>query len=84
MFFRTVTDKLPGGKAIYRFSHRIKERWKRMLLGSTPFDEMGFDYYGPVDGHDLERLEYMLQLVKSRKKPVLLHVITESDRKSVV
>lgn len=78
--FRTVTDKLPGGKAIYRFSHKLKERWKHMLLGSTLFDEMGFDYYGPVDGHDLERLEYMLQLVKSRKKPVLLHVITQKGK----
>ena len=78
--FRTVTGKLPGGKAIYRFSHKLKERWKHMLLGSTLFDEMGFDYYGPVDGHDLERLEYMLQLVKSRKKPVLLHVITQKGK----
>ena len=78
--FRTVTDKLPGGKAVYRFFHKIKERWKRMLLGSTLFDEMGFEYYGPVDGHDLERLEYMLQLVKSRKKPVLLHVITQKGK----
>lgn len=78
--FRTVTDKLPGGKAIYRFSHKLKERWKHMLLGSTLFDEMGFDYYGPVDGHDLERLEYMLNLVKSRNKPVLLHVITQKGK----
>ena len=78
--FRTVTDKLPGGKGIYRFFHRIKERWKRMLLGSTLFDEMGFDYYGPVDGHDLERLEYMLKLMKSRNKPVLLHVITQKGK----
>lgn len=78
--FRTVTDKLPGGKAIYRFSHKLKERWKHMLLGSTLFDEMGFDYYGPVDGHDLERLEYMLKLVKSRNKPVLLHVITQKGK----
>ena len=78
--FRTVTGKLPGGKAIYRFFHKIKERWKHMLLGSTLFDEMGFEYYGPVDGHDLERLEYMLQLVKSRKKPVLLHVITQKGK----
>lgn len=78
--FRTVTDKIPGGKGIYRFSHRLKERWKRMLLGSTLFDEMGFDYYGPVDGHDLERLEYMLNLMKSRKRPVLLHVITQKGK----
>lgn len=74
--YRTVTSHLIGGKAIYRFSYRFKERLKRMLLGSTLFDEMGFDYYGPIDGHDLKRLEYMLNLLKDCQKPVLLHVIT--------
>lgn len=78
--YRSVTDALPGGKAFYRFTKRIKERWKRMLLGSTLFEEMGFDYYGPVDGHDLQRLEYMLQLAKGRKRPVLLHVITTKGK----
>lgn len=78
--YRSALNVLPGGKAFYRFSHRLKERWKRTLLGSTLFDEMGFDYYGPVDGHDLERLEYMLRLVKDRDKPVLLHVITQKGK----
>ena len=78
--YRTVTSALPGGKALYRFTHRIKERWKQMLLGSTLFEEMGFAYYGPVDGHDLARLEYMLKLVKACKKPVLLHVITQKGK----
>ena len=79
-FYRSVTRRLPGGQAIYRFSHKLKERWKRMLLGSTLFEEMGFEYYGPVDGHDLERLDYMLRLVKEKKRPVLLHVITQKGR----
>lgn len=78
--YRTVTNALPGGKAVYRFTHRIKERWKQMLLGSTLFEEMGFAYYGPVDGHDLARLEYMLKLVKACEKPVLLHVITQKGK----
>ena len=78
--FRSVTSAIPGGKAIYRFSHRMKERWKRMLLGSTFFDEMGFEYYGPVDGHNLQRLEYMLNLAKNCQKPVLLHVLTKKGK----
>lgn len=78
--FRTVTNALPGGKAVYRFAHRLKERWKRMLLGCTFFEEMGFEYYGPVDGHNLERLEYMLQLAKKCEKPVLLHVLTKKGK----
>jgi len=78
--FRTTCDVLPGGKAVYRFSHKLKERWKQMLLGSTLFEEMGFDYYGPVNGHDLKRLDYMLKLVKRSSKPVLLHVITTKGK----
>lgn len=75
--YRTVTHKLPGGKAFYRFTCRMKDRWKRMVLGSTLFEEMGFDYYGPIDGHDLGKLEYMLNIVKDCRCPVLLHVTTK-------
>lgn len=78
--YRSVTNAIPGGKVVYRFSHRLKEHWKRMLLGCTFFEEMGFEYYGPVDGHNLERLEYMLQLAKNCEKPVLLHVLTKKGK----
>lgn len=78
--FRSICDVMPGGRAIYRFSYRIKELWKQMLLGSTLFEEMGFDYYGPVNGHDLKRLDYMLKLAKKSTKPVLLHVITTKGK----
>ena len=71
---------MPGGKCLYRLTHRLKEHWKRMLFGTTFFEEMGFEYYGPVDGHDLKRLEYMLRLVKARRHPVLLHVITQKGK----
>lgn len=77
---RGFCDAVPGGKALYRFSCNIKARCKKMLLGSTLFEEMGFDYYGPVDGHDLKRLDYMLRLVKKSKKPVLLHVTTKKGK----
>ena len=78
--WRACCDAVPGGKALYRFSCSVKTRCKKMLLGSTLFEEMGFDYYGPVDGHDLKRLDYMLRLVKKSKKPVLLHVITTKGK----
>ena len=78
--YRGVTNAVPGGKAVYRFSHRLKERMKRMLLGSTFFEEMGFQYYGPVDGHNLKRLEYMLELAKKSERPVLLHVLTKKGK----
>ncbi len=78
--YRTVTNALPGGKAIYRFTHRLKETIKRRVLNHTLFDEMGFEYYGPIDGHDLEKLEYMLRLVRDCERPVLLHVITKKGK----
>ncbi len=78
--YRSVTHSLPGGKRFYRFTSRIKDRYKKMVLGSTFFEEMGFDYYGPIDGHDIDRLEYMLKLAKECKTPVLLHVITQKGR----
>lgn len=78
--YRTAAFAIPGGKAVYRLTHRLKERYKRMLLGSTLFEEMGFEYCGPVDGHDIKKLEYMLRLAKDCSKPVLLHVITQKGR----
>ena len=78
--YRTVTHALPGGKAFYNFTSRVKDRYKGIVLGTTLFEEMGFEYYGPIDGHDIEKLEYMLKLAKECRKPVLLHVITQKGR----
>lgn len=78
--YRTITHALPGGKSFYNFTARLKDRWKGVVLGSTFFEEMGFEYYGPIDGHDVKKLEYMLKLAKECKKPVLLHVITQKGK----
>lgn len=78
--YRSVTYALPGGKSFYNFTAKLKDRYKGIVLGSTFFEEMGFEYYGPIDGHDIEKLEYMLRLAKECRKPVLLHVITQKGR----
>lgn len=78
--YRSFTEVVPGGRALYRVTHRLKERIKRRVLNHTLFDEMGFEYYGPIDGHDLRKLEYMLRLAKSCERPVLLHVITKKGK----
>ncbi len=78
--YRTVTHALPGGKAFFNFTAKLKDRYKGVVLGSTFFEEMGFEYYGPIDGHDIDKLEYMLRLAKECRKPVLLHVITQKGR----
>ena len=60
----------------YLFSHKVKERLKKRLLKSNMFTDMGLEYLGPVDGHNVEELEKTIRWAKEMEKPVLLHVIT--------
>lgn len=78
--FRKFAHKAPGGMVIYRVSHSIKEVFKRHMLGINLFEEMGFQYMGPVDGHDITRLIYMLRRAKEMQCPVLLHVLTQKGK----
>ena len=75
--YRKIMTKIPGGAAVYRLTHKLKERLKRSLLRDTIFEYMGFEYFGPVDGHDLPQLIQMLKAAKDLGKPVLVHVITQ-------
>ncbi len=75
-FYRQMTTAIPGGHLIYRFTHRTKEMLKRSLLRGTIFEYMGFEYLGPVDGHNLPQLIQMLRAAKDMGKPVLVHVLT--------
>ncbi|NLU24527.1 MAG: 1-deoxy-D-xylulose-5-phosphate synthase [Clostridiales bacterium] len=76
-WYRDITGTSKVGKTIYRASHTLKETLKKSVVpGSTFFEEMGFTYMGPVDGHDVEKLTEMLRWAKEMKCPVLLHVNT--------
>lgn len=62
-------------------ARRAKEMLKGMAVGGTLFEELGFSYIGPVDGHDIEQLLPLLQTVKSRATgPVLIHVVTRKGK----
>ena len=74
--YRNVVTKVPGGDALYRLTHQTKELVKRSLLRETIFEYMGFEYLGPVDGHDLAMLIRTLKAARDMGKPVLVHVIT--------
>ncbi len=71
---------IPGGKAVTRFISRNKARFKRLMLPATLFEQMGFIYLGPVDGHDIKSVCELLSQAKKIKKPVLLHVITRKGK----
>ena len=76
-WYRDVFSRLP---ALYRFNHKIKEWLKARLLSENMFSEMGFNYLGPVDGHDLEKLETAIRYAKEINGPVLLHVLTKKGK----
>lgn len=78
--YRKFTSVVPGGKYLYAFTHALKQKMKQMLLGSTMFEEVGFAYLGPVDGHDLGKLTYLLQEAKQMACPVLIHAITKKGK----
>lgn len=75
--YRKVMSVLPGGKYIYRFTHSVKTAIKGTLLPCSMFEDMGFTYMGPVDGHNVADLTQLLRDVKENiNGPVLLHVRT--------
>ena len=75
--YRRFMKKIPGGKVVYDWSSRVKNRIKRFLLPSTIFENMGFTYLGPADGHDLPGLISLLTAAKELREPVLVHVVTK-------
>lgn len=75
--YRKFMKKIPGGKVVYDWSSRVKNRIKRFLLPSTIFENMGFTYLGPADGHDLPGLISLLTAAKELREPVLVHVVTK-------
>ncbi|MDO5142663.1 MAG: 1-deoxy-D-xylulose-5-phosphate synthase [Eubacteriales bacterium] len=73
-------DRIPGGKAAAQLISRAKAHMKLLLLQTSLFEQMGFTYLGPVDGHDLKSVCELLAQAKKIKKPVLLHVMTQKGR----
>ncbi len=62
------------------FMRRAEEHVKGMIVPGTLFEELGFNYYGPIDGHDLDGLLKMLRNLHSLKGPRLLHVVTQKGK----
>ena len=75
--YRQIIKKLPGGKALYHASSSLKNRIKQFLLKTSIFENMGFTYLGPADGHDLPGLIALLTTAKELREPVLVHVVTK-------
>ncbi|RLQ92142.1 1-deoxy-D-xylulose-5-phosphate synthase [Planomicrobium sp. Y74] len=76
-----LLKKVPavGGK-LASTAERVKDSLKYLLVSGMFFEELGFTYLGPIDGHDLEELEDNLQYAKKVGGPVLLHVVTKKGK----
>jgi len=65
---------------VFEFAKRTEEHVKGMVMPGTMFEEFGFNYIGPIDGHDLEALLPTLQNLRTLKGPQFLHVITRKGQ----
>ncbi len=78
--YKRWLSHIPGGKGVYRFTRSVKNRIKRFFLPTTIFENMGFTYLGPVDGHNTEKLISLLRRARQLQAPVLIHVMTQKGR----
>jgi len=80
----TIKEKsnelLSGENLIRRFIKNIKDNAQNILSPGHLFEEIGFSYFGPIDGHDIKSLKNILNNLKNKSGPTLLHVITKKGK----
>lgn len=79
--FQSLVDNIPAiGKSARKVFHKVKGSLKYLLLPGVLFEELGFHYYGPLDGHNIAEMYRVFRRVKDIKEPVLIHVCTKKGR----
>lgn len=68
------------GKGLVNLISTIKKSIKQIILPGMYFEEIGFKYLGPVDGHNIEDLEYIFKAAKKLNEPILIHVLTKKGK----
>lgn len=71
---------LKGAPPLFELAKRIEEHAKGMVVPATLFEKFGFNYIGPIDGHDLDSLIPTLENIKQLEGPQFLHVVTQKGR----
>ncbi len=78
---KNLINKIPVvGKPFVKIVQRVKRSIKQLIIPKMFFEDIGFRYLGPVDGHNIEELERMLKITKELDGPVLLHVLTKKGK----
>jgi 1-deoxy-D-xylulose-5-phosphate synthase len=75
-----LLGKMPAGGVAQTLAHRIKEGLKNLVIPNILFEELGFRYYGPIDGHDVHLLIRTLRDLADVRGPVLLHILTQKGK----
>ena len=76
-----ILNKVPVlGDPTEKLLAQVKEGVKAGMVGGMLFEEFGFKYIGPIDGHDIRLLRKYLEMIKDQQGPILLHVVTEKGR----
>ncbi len=76
-WYRSVFSRVPF---LYRATHRMKRWIKERVVQENIFDDLGFEYLGPMDGHDIKKIETALRWARGQKRPCLVHVITRKGK----
>lgn len=78
---KTFLKSVPGiGKQVLKFSRQVEESLKTFFVPGAIFEELGFTYVGPLEGHHIDHLIKMLDNVRKLEGPVLVHVVTQKGK----
>ncbi len=74
-----LVEKLLG-KRVKELAHKVEAGVKNLIAPSVLFEDLGFRYYGPIDGHDVQLLMRTLEFLKTQDEPVILHILTQKGK----
>jgi len=78
---KKIITALPKGENLWQLSQKLEDRFKELFMPTPIWEELGFTYIGPIDGHNLNDLETVLTQVRnSANKPTLVHVVTTKGK----
>ena len=78
--YRSIVKKSKFGIAIDNWLHGIKKGLKNIFIPSLFFEDMGFTYLGPADGHDIKYMVYLFELARDLNRPVVIHLTTKKGK----
>lgn len=80
-YVKKALSKMPKlSNRVIKFVKKLKYSIKQLLLPNMFFEDLGFRYLGPIDGHDIEKLEELLKKTKDLEGPILIHVVTKKGK----